>query len=242
MPRARIARSAGALLLAFACASLAPAANASSPSPAARYCPAGYAYAGLYTTKPVAGVAATLTMLAKPSIAAGHVAGWVGVGGSGMGPGGTDEWLQGGFASFDQPDGRLYYELALPHKKPKFVQIAAGIEPGQNLRVAVVELPFHPNQWVVVTPYGIVGPFHLPRSHGRWSPLATGESWTRSGATVCNSYDYRFKDVQLNANGDWHALARASVLKDPGWIVQRESPSTFRASSLKAGSVGAGSR
>ena len=48
MPRARIARSAGALLIAFACASLAPSANA-SPRTAARFCPAGYAYAGVYT-------------------------------------------------------------------------------------------------------------------------------------------------------------------------------------------------
>lgn len=231
MPRARIARSAGALLLAFACASLAPSANA-SPRTAARFCPSGYAYAGVYTTKAVAGVAATLTMLAKPSVAAGHVAGWVGVGGSGMGPGDTDEWLQVGFASFDQPDGRLYYELALPHQKPKFVQLASGIQPGQDVRVAVAELPFHPNEWVVVTPYGIAGPFRLPRSHGRWSPTATGESWTRSGAPVCNTYDYRFRDVQLDANGDWHALAGASVLKDRGWVVQRESPSTFRAHSL----------
>jgi hypothetical protein len=233
MPRARIAQLAGALLLAFACASLAPSAGASS---AARFCRPGYAYAGLYTTKPVAGVAATLTLLDEPSVAAGHVAGWVGVGGSGMGPGGTDEWLQVGFASFDQPDGRLYYELALPHKQPKFVQLASGIQPGQEVRVAVVELPFHPNQWVVVTPDGIVGPFNLPRSHGRWSPLATGESWTRSGARVCNSYDYRFGDVQLTANGDWHALGRAAVLRDRGWVVRRESPSTFRASSLRTGS------
>ena len=179
MPRARIARSAGALLLAFACASLAHAA-AAGLSPTARCCKPGYASAGLYTTTPVAGVAATLTMLAKPTVAAGHVAGWVGVGGSGMGPGGTDEWLQVGFASFDQPDGRLYYELALPHKKPKFVQLASGIQPGQDVRVAVVELPFHPNQWVVVTPYGIVG------SRRTLAPLAYAY-WHANRPTVSDS-------------------------------------------------------
>ena len=233
MPRARIAQAAGALLTAFTCASLAPSANATS---APRFCPAGYTYAGVYTTTPVAGVAASLTMLSKPMVDAGHVAGWVGVGGAGMGPGGTDEWLQVGFASFDHPDGRLYYELALPHKQPKFVELASGFQPGQEVRVAVIELPFHPNDWVVVTPNGIAGPFHLPSSHGRWSPVATGESWARSGATVCNSYDYRFRDVQLDANGDWHALARSSILRDRGWVVQRESPSTFRASSLRTGS------
>src|SRR4051794_41984551 len=120
MPRARIARSAGALLIAFACASLAPSANA-SPRTAARFCPAGYAYAGVYTTKAVAGVAATLTMLAKPTVPAGHVAGWVGVGGAGMGPGGPHEWLQGGLASLDQPRGRPYSDLAPPPQKPEVV-------------------------------------------------------------------------------------------------------------------------
>jgi hypothetical protein len=230
MPRACFARSAGALLTVVACASLARSA-AASPTAHSRSCPAGYTYAGLYTTSPVAGVAASLTMLTKPSVAAGHVAGWVGVGGAGMGPGGTDEWLQVGFASFDQPDGRLYYELTLPHKQPKFVQLASGIQPGQEMRVAVLELPFHPNDWVVVTPNGIAGPFHLPRSHGHWSPLATGESWARAGAPACNTYDYRFAGVQLDSNGTWRTLGRASVLEDRGWVVQRDSPSTFRARS-----------
>src|SRR4051812_50165152 len=116
MPRARIARSAGALLIAFACASLAPSANA-SPRTAARFCPAGYAYAGVYTTKAVAGVAATLTMLAKPTVPAGHVAGWVGVGGAGMGPGGPGERRQVGFCSFHQPARRAHLQPALPPKK-----------------------------------------------------------------------------------------------------------------------------
>jgi hypothetical protein len=228
MSRARFARSAGTLLTAVACAVSASSAHGST---SARSCRPGYAYAGLYTTKAVAGVAASLTTLTPPTVLAGHVAAWVGVGGSGMGPGGTDEWLQVGLASFDRPDGRLYYELALPGKKPNFVELASGIEPGQELRVAVLELPFHPNDWVVVTPQGIVGPFHLPHSHGRWGPLATGESWMRAHAPVCNTYGYRFSDIQTDANGDWHALSRASKLQDPGWRVQRDSPSSFRASS-----------
>jgi hypothetical protein len=227
MPCVRIAQWAGALLTAFTCAALAPFANASS---APRNCPPGYTYAGLYTTRAVAGIAATLTMLAAPTVDGGHVAAWVGVGGAGMGPGGTDEWLQVGVASFDRPDGRLYYEVALPHTPPKFVELASGIQPGQELRVAVVELPFHPNYWVVVTPNGIVGPFHLPRSHGRWSPVATGESWARGGSR-CNTYDYRFAGVQLDSNGDWRALRTSRKLVDKGWRVRRESRSTFRARS-----------
>ncbi len=232
MPRARIAQLAGALLLALACACSAPSAVSSA---AARGCPPGYAYAGLYATKPVAGVAASLTMLDQPTVDGGHVAAWVGVGGAGEGPHNTDEWLQVGLASFDQPQGRLYYELTLPHKKPKFVQLADGIEPGQVVRVAVLELPFHPNDWVVVTPQGIAGPFHLPRSHGRWGPVATGESWARPGG-FCNSYDYRFGGVQSAAAGDWHQLAHTRKLQDPGWVVRRESRSSFRAAAAGIGS------
>jgi hypothetical protein len=228
MPRARIAQLAGALVLALACALSAPSAVRSA---AAHACRPGYAYAGLYATKAVAGVAASLTMLQQPTLDGGHVAAWVGIGGPGLGPHGTDEWLQVGIASFDGPQGRLYYELALPGKKPKFVQLADGIQPGQVVRVAVLELPFHPNDWVVITPQGIAGPFHLPGSHGRWGPVATGESWAKASG-FCNTYDYRFGAVESAANGDWHQLAHTQKLQDPGWVVQRESGSSFRAAAI----------
>jgi hypothetical protein len=231
MPRARIAQLAGALLLALACASLAPSIVSSAT---ARGCPPGYAYAGLYATKAVAGVAASLTMLQQPSVDGGHVAAWVGIGGSGLGPRDTDEWLQVGLASFDDPQGRLYYELALPHKKPKFVELEDGIEPGQVVRVAVLELPFHPNDWVVITPQGIVGPFHLPGSHGRWGPVATGESWAKQGG-FCNTYDYRFGGVESASAGDWHRVTHTEKLQDPGWVVKRESRSSFRAAAAGTG-------
>ena len=213
-------------------AALAPSAAA---GPSARGCPAGYAYAGLYSTRSVAGVAASLSMLASPKVDGGHVAAWVGVGGSGLGPGGVDEWLQVGIASFDHPDGRLYYELTLPGQSPKFVELASGIEPGTVLRVALLELPFHPNDWVVVTPEGIAGPFHLPGSHGKWGPVATGESWAKGGK-LCNTYDYRFADLEAASAGDWHALRHTAKLQDPGWRVQRESRSTFRASAVPTSS------
>ena len=52
-------------------------------------------------------------MLDTPAVTGGssHVAGWVGVGGPGLGPHGADEWLQVGLATFgDTNEGRLYYE------------------------------------------------------------------------------------------------------------------------------------
>ena len=95
-------------------------------------------------------------MLSMPSVEGGHVAAWVGIGGAGLGPGGTDEWLQVGLASFDTPDARLYYELAIPGKSPQFFELDRGILPGFVVRVAVMELPYAPNYWVVVTPKGLI--------------------------------------------------------------------------------------
>ena len=48
----------------------------------------GYAYAGLKSKRIGSGVRATITALSQPSVAAGHAAGWIGVGGPGAGPNG----------------------------------------------------------------------------------------------------------------------------------------------------------
>jgi hypothetical protein len=215
----RIARVAVTIGAALVCLALAPAALA---------CPHGYAYAGVYAKKPVAGVAAELTMLTRPSLVGGHIAAWVGVGGHGLGPQGTAEWLQVGLASYGRPEGRLYYELKLPGQRPKFVQLAADIEPGQSVRVAIFELPSKPENWIVITPKGIRGPFHLPRSHGRWGPVATSESLA-PGGSVCNDYSYRFSNVEVARGGSWQSLRRSAKVQDSGLRVKRESESSFRA-------------
>ena len=114
-------------------------------APAALACPKGYSYAGLYSPTRAPGIAATISLLDTPSAFGGtsHVAGWVGVGGPGLGPNGSDEWLQVGVATFgDSSDGRLYYELARPGSAPRYTELASGIRPGQKLRVALLELPF----------------------------------------------------------------------------------------------------
>src|SRR4051812_9020353 len=91
--------------VAAACALAAPTGGAAVGACGA----SGYSYAGVAGWTAVRGVAATLTAEAWPDVASGHVAAWVGVGGSGYGPRGTDEWIQAGLAGF--PDGRneLYY-------------------------------------------------------------------------------------------------------------------------------------
>jgi hypothetical protein len=198
---------------------------------AAAACPKGYSYAGLYSDSKASGIAATITMLDEPAVAgsSSHVAGWVGVGGPGLGPNGEDEWLQVGLATFgDSRDGRLYYELARAGSPPRYIELASGIRPGQKLRVAVLELPFARDSWLVISPAGIAGPFHLPQSHRAWRPIATAESYAET--TRCNRYAYRFGGLELaHADGSWRAMRRASTLLDPGWRLRRHGTSAFSA-------------
>jgi len=199
-------------------------------APAALACARGYTYAGLYSASRASGVAATLTMLEPPSIASGHVAGWVGVGGPGLGAHGEDEWLQVGLASFaGSTEGHLYYELAQPGHRPQYTELASGIRPGEKQRVALLELPFARNSWVIVSSAGVKGPFYLPRSHRAWEPIATAESY--SDGSACNRYSYRFGRVQLaGPNGSWHDLRRGLELRDPGLSLRRHGASAFSAS------------
>ena len=218
--RARIALLVGALVLGTAVF-----------SPAALTCPKGYSYAGLYSSSKASGIAGTISMLSEPAVAGGssHVAGWVGIGGPGMGPHGADEWLQVGLATFgDSSEGRLYYELAQPGSSPRYTELARGIRPGQKLRVAILELPFARDAWIVVSPAGITGPFNLPRSHDAWEPVATAESYADS--TRCNRHAYRFGRLQLaRPDGTWQTMRRASTLEDPGWHLRRHGSSAFSA-------------
>ena len=71
----------------------------------------GYSYAGHQATYPGHGVRATLTLVSKPNVASGHVAGWVGVGGPGQGANGEDAWIQAGVASMPGMDPFLYAEI-----------------------------------------------------------------------------------------------------------------------------------
>jgi len=200
-------------------------------APAVLACPRGYSYGGLYSPARSSGIAGTISMLAEPAVfgTTSHVAGWVGVGGPGLGPNGEDEWLQVGLATFgDSSSGRLYYELAQPGRDPQYTELASGVLPWQKLRVAVLELPFARDTWIVVSPAGIAGPFYLPRSHLAWEPIATGESYAET--TQCNRYAYRFSGLQLaSPDGTWRAMRRASTLQDPGWHLRRHGASSFSA-------------
>jgi hypothetical protein len=94
--------------------------------------------------------------------------------------------------------------------------------------VAVLELPFARDTWIVVSPAGIAGPFHLPRSRLAWQPIATAESFAETRR--CNRNAYRFGGLQLaSSDGIWRPMRRASTLEDPGWRLRRQGASSFSA-------------
>src|SRR2546428_3454693 len=133
-------------------ASLGLGAAALSPAPAfaARACGLpGYSYAGLNGHQPVHGVSARLSIVRLPRVAHGHAAAWVGVGGGGLGPGGSTEWLQVGLAAFPRHPVKLYYEVARPGTAPRSVTLMGSVPVGASIRVGVLEIRRRPGVWRV---------------------------------------------------------------------------------------------
>jgi hypothetical protein len=201
-----------------------------SPVAAAADCETSqYSYAGLASPRTGHGVAARLTALAAPTVEDGHVAAWVGVGGVGLGPGGTNEWIQVGLSSFPGAGVSLYYEVARPGQWPEYVEVEPDVDLAAEHRVAVVEIGGRKNWWRVwANGRAVSEPIHLPESHGAWQPIATGESWS-GGRAVCNAYAFRFRRVRVSIRpgGIWRSLDKSWVLEDPGYRVVRSAPAAF---------------
>jgi hypothetical protein len=179
-------------------------------APAAHACgSSGYSYAGVTSQARVHGVGAAITALASPSVQNGHVAGWVGVGGPGLGPHGSTEWIQVGYSGFPGLTvGSLYFEVALPGRAPTYHEILSAVPAGATHRLAVLEVARHPNWWRVwVDGHRASKPVYLPGSHGSWRGVATAESWG-GGMRACNKYAYRFRRVAVagSAGGSWHLM------------------------------------
>ena len=153
-----------------------------------------------------------MTPLLGFDVVSGHVAGWVGVGGPGEGPRGSDEWIQIGLSGFPGVTGNdVYYEVALPHHYPAYHQVAADLPFGRTVKVAVLEMHNRPNWWRVwFDRHPVSRPIRLPDSHDRWSPIATAESWDGGSGGACNGFLYSFRDVAVAfaPGGGWRALAR----------------------------------
>lgn len=185
----------------------------------------GYSYAGLGAPSNAYGISATISPLDAFNILNGHVAGWVGVGGPGQGPNGTNEWLQIGLSGFPGIDGSdIYYEVALPNRFPTYHQVDANLPIGTVAKMTVLEMYNRPDWWRVwVNHQPVSPPIHLPASHDRWSPIATAESWDGGAGGTCNTFLYRFRHVSIahEAGGGWHPLTNAFPIKSPTTKVRR---------------------
>lgn len=188
-----------------------------SAGPAAACAIADYAYAGVEATSRAHGVAATISSGSAPHVEGGHVAGWVGVGGYGFGPRGTDAWLQVGLASFEDLQTKLYYEVTQPGVEPAYRELQPFVIPGERHRVAVLETTRRDWWRVWVDGRAATEPILLAGSHGAWEPTVTGESWD-GGTRACNSFNYRFERVAIatRPGGGWRKLSNFRVLQDRG--------------------------
>ena len=188
----------------------------------------GYTYAGLAQNDAVHGVSATLTAVSAPRVAGGHVAAWVGVGGRGAGPGGTNAWLQAGLAAYPGSGSRLYYELMLPNGR-HYVELARGVRPGTRFTVSVLEGA--PGTWHVLVDGRAVSPeFAIPVSSSGLPAIVTAESWA-TATQACNSYAFGFAGAQLiDSDGMWHAFSRPQIIVSSATRITRRSTTGFLAS------------
>jgi hypothetical protein len=194
---------------------------------------AGYSYAGIGAPGAADGVSALISPLDAFNVVNGHVAGWVGVGGPGEGPNGTDEWLQVGYSGFPSLLGSdIYYEVAKPGQKygPVYTQVSGGLGLGTMTKVTVLEMHDRPNWWRVwVNHRAASPPIYLPRSDHRWSPIATAESWDGGTGGACNTFLYRFRRVSIAhaRGGGWHQLTGGFPIRSAATRIQHTGSAGF---------------
>jgi hypothetical protein len=186
---------------------------------------AGYSYAGVGAPMQAYGVSALISPLNAFDVLSGHVAGWVGVGGPGEGPNGSNEWIQVGYAGFPSITGSdIYYEVALPGRYPTYHQVSAGLGVGTLTKVTVLEMHDRRDWWRVwVNHKPASPPILLPGSHGRWNPIATAESWDGGTGSTCNTFLYRFRRVSIAyvPGGGWHQLTGGFPIQSAATRIQR---------------------
>lgn len=217
----------GLLVLAAVAAGAAPAAAGQSGACGR----AGYSYAGFASAERAHGVRADVTALSEPAVADGHVAAWVGVGGAGEGPAGSDSWLQVGVSAIaGLDDSALYYEVVRPGMAPRYTFLG-DVHAGETYDVAVLEVNGRPGMWRVwVDGEARTPAIELPGSSGRWRPIATAETWD-GGRRVCNRFDFSFGRVRVAASpgGSWRPFVGGQRFEDPGYRLVTRSGSSFRA-------------
>jgi hypothetical protein len=207
----------------FVVLAAAPAAGATCGWP-------GYSYAGVLGERPASTIAATVTALRSAHVQSGHVAAWIGVGGSGVGSGGQAAWLQTGLVARPGELQTLYVEWKRPGVPRRYAVVSAAVPVGARHTLVVRELAGRRSVWrAYVDGRPVSPPVLLPRSHGRLPGIATAESWD-GGRPACNEFAFRYEDVRMSAGGVPVALLE---LEDPGYRVERSERATFVARSLR---------
>ena len=175
-------------------------------------CARGYSYAGFASREGVRGVAASLTATELPTVASGHAAAWIGVGGVHEGLGGANEWLQAGIAAFPQTGLRLYVEEVSRGFPRRFVDVGPASR-DHNYRIQVVEEAR--DLWLATIDGRVAGgPAYLPTGGGSWRAVTTTESWA-AGRSTCNRYSYRFDNLSVLSGVSWQTPAGFDRLGGP---------------------------
>jgi hypothetical protein len=189
-----------------------------------------YSYAGISAIHSRSGISAGITAVKAPKVIAGHVAAWVGVGGAGLGPGGSTEWLQAGISALPGANPTLYFELAQPGQAPTYTVLPIAVSIGATYQVAVLESRKHAGWWRVwVNGKRATDRFYLPGSHNAWNPVATSESWDGDEG-ACNDFTFKFSDIRSTTSGrpGWSPMASTEI-DAPGYKVSAASPAGFLA-------------
>jgi hypothetical protein len=197
---------------------------------------AGYAYAGFQSSYVGNGVRATIAPLREASVAAGHAAAWIGLGGPGQGAGGETAWLQTGVAALPHTPTMVYAEITRPGREPVFLPLVENVRVGEAHRLAVLEMNRRPGVWRIwVDGKPVTEPIVLPGSHRRWQPIATAESWN-GGVSTCNAFAFRFERVGVatGLGGSWRMFEPGYTFRDRGYVVRQLRPAPGRQRVLAA--------
>jgi hypothetical protein len=185
----------------------------------------GYSYAGIGAPQRAFGISASVSALSGFPVLNGHVAAWVGVGGPGEGPGGTDEWLEIGLSGFPDVTGSdIYYEVSEPDGFPVYHQVASNLPAGKASEVGVLEMHGRPDWWRVwLNGQAVSKPIRLPHSHARWAPIATAESWDGGTHGACNTFLYHFRHIRVARapGGGWQSLSSGYPIRSSVTRVRR---------------------
>jgi hypothetical protein len=194
---------------------------------------AGYAYAGHQGDSKAFGVKATITQITTPSVAAGHVAGWVGVGGPGQGPNGVTEWIQTGLATMPDTGTQIYAEITTPGQEPEYHLLLDNVQVGEAHEVAVLEVAGKTDTWRVwLDGKPATDPMVLPGSHKRWEPIVTAESYNdqqrNDQQPLCNTFGFRFDkvDIATSQGGAWKPFHPGYDFLDQGLSVRQVRSTT----------------